>query len=46
MRPRGTAVRLELVDKIDGEEPAAVTPRAVTAWERYMREVDTSWYSV
>ena len=39
MRPRCTAVRFELVDKID-EEPAAVTPRAVTAWERYMREVE------
>jgi hypothetical protein len=40
MRPRGTAVRFELVDQIDVEEPAAATPRAVTAWERYMREVE------
>jgi hypothetical protein len=38
MRPRGTGVRFELVDQIDVEEPAAVTPRAVIAWERYMRE--------
>jgi hypothetical protein len=40
MRPGGTAVCFELVDQIDVEEPAAVTPRAVTAWERYMREVE------
>ena len=40
MRPRGTAVRFELVDQIDVEELAAVTPRAVTAWKRYMREVE------
>ena len=29
MRPRGTAVRFDLVDQIDVEEPATVTPRAV-----------------
>jgi hypothetical protein len=40
MRPRGTAVRFELVDQIDAEEPTAAMPRAVTAWERYMREVE------
>jgi len=38
MRPRGTSVRFELVGQIDAEEPAAATPRAVIAWERYMRE--------
>jgi hypothetical protein len=40
MRPSGTAVRFERVDQIDVEEPAAATPRAVIAWERYMREVE------
>lgn len=40
MRPRGRAVRFERVDQIDAEEPTTVTPRAVTAWERYMREVE------
>ncbi|HEY2539663.1 MAG TPA: hypothetical protein VGI28_09245 [Stellaceae bacterium] len=30
----------ELVDQIDVEEPAAVMPRAVTAWERYLREIE------
>jgi hypothetical protein len=31
MRPPGTAVRFELVDQIDVEEPAAATPPAATA---------------
>jgi site-specific recombinase XerD len=40
MRPRGTAVRFELIDRADVEEPAAATPWAVIAWKRYMREVE------
>ena len=40
MRLAATAVRFELVDQIDAEEPTAKMPRAVTAWERYMREVE------
>jgi hypothetical protein len=30
----------EFVDQIDVEEPPAATPRAVIAWERYMRKVE------
>ena len=40
MWPRGADVCFELVDQIDVEEPAASTPRAAIAWERYMREVE------
>ena len=40
MRPRGTAVRFELVDQIVVQETAPATPRAVLAWERFMREVE------